>query len=225
MSLGGSSESVHKDLVQLKQQGGGRYLAFADVDPREDSPHACAHLCPGILHYQLDGLKIHPANTAIPADCPDNHYLLELAETLRIPVAVHCYPNDDHAPCAAWRVRALALAHPGLRLIVSHMGGFQWQQLLGLENIWLDLSAILPDYVTVYGLKKTNRILRSFGTDRILFATDYPCSRSLSPEEIYPRYMEILDQMDFSLAERRQIAWSNAAHLFGLEAAAGENNG
>ena len=101
-----------------------------------------------------------------------------------------------------------------LNLIVSHMGAFQWERLLPLA-CYVDLSAILPDYVRRYGVEGTNALLRKFGPRRLLFATDFPASRSLRPEEIYTVYCGILDQMDFTPEEAAEIAYENAVALLG----------
>ena len=88
------------------------------------------------------------------------------------------------------------------------MGAYQWELLLP-TRAYVDISAILPDYVRTYGVHKTNEILRKFGTDRLIFATDYPNSRILSPEEIYHNYFDILNQMDFTQEEAERIAYCN----------------
>ena len=88
------------------------------------------------------------------------------------------------------------------------MGAHQWEQLLP-TRVHVDISAILPDYVRTYGTKKTNEILHAFGADRLIFATDYPDSRILQPDEIYGFYFDILNQMDFTKEEAEQIAFGN----------------
>ena len=126
---------------------------------------------------------------------------------------MHSYPNAADDVSAAARIVKTAARYPGLKLIVSHMGAFQWERLLPVD-CYVDLSAILPDYVRVYGLEKTNAILRAFGAERLLFATDYPDSRCLRPGEIYESYFDILDRMDFTPEEAMQIAYTNAEKLF-----------
>ena len=92
------------------------------------------------------------------------------------------------------------------------MGAYQWEQLLP-THAYVDISAILPDYVRTYGTAKTNEILRKFGADRLIFATDYPDSRSLQPDEIYSFYFNILNQMDFTKEEAEKIAYGNIEHI------------
>ena len=77
------------------------------------------------------------------------------------------------------------------------------------------MSAILPDMVNKLGIEKTNRILRSFGVDKLIFASDYPDSRCLNPNEIYDKYFEILEQMDFSQEEAEKICKYNTLKMIG----------
>jgi predicted TIM-barrel fold metal-dependent hydrolase len=92
------------------------------------------------------------------------------------------------------------------------MGAYQWEQLLPSRG-YVDISAILPDYVQTYGIPKTNEILRKFGADRLIFATDYPDSRILAPEEIYTAYFHILNQMDFTQEEAEKISYRNIDNI------------
>ena len=96
------------------------------------------------------------------------------------------------------------------------MGAYQYEELLD-TNCCVDISAILPDYVNKLGIKETNKILRRFGVNRLIFATDYPCSRCLAPEEIYDRYFDILNQMDFNDDEVKMIAYDNIKNIIDAE--------
>ena len=102
--------------------------------------------------------------------------------------------------------------YPKLTVIVSHMGAYQWHRLLP-TSVYVDISAILPDYVREYGIQKTNEILRQFGPARLIFATDYPDSRSLQPEKIYNSYFALLNQMDFTQEEAAQIVYGSISRI------------
>ena len=80
----------------------------------------------------------------------------------------------------------------------------------------MDISAILPDYIRTYGIKKTNELMRKFGADRLIFASDYPDNRFLQPEEIYGSYFDILNQMDFTQAEAEMIAYGNIEKILSI---------
>ncbi len=45
------------------------------------------------------------------------------------------------------------------------MGAFQWERLLPLA-CYVDLSAILPDYVRAYGIAGARELLQRFGAQR-----------------------------------------------------------
>ena len=95
---------------------------------------------------------------------------------------------------------------------IAHLGGFQHEELCGLDA-YFNFSAVLPDRVERCGTEQANRILRAFGTDRLIFATDYPDSRCLRPAQIYDRYFELLGSMDFTQAEAERICRENIKNM------------
>lgn len=210
MSMEFTVDAVHKNLSDLKKQY--PIYAFADVDVRNTPQRTVEAICQAIEDYSLDGIKLHPNNSGTAIDSDYNREIFAFAERKKIPVAIHCYPNTEDDVCAAKRIVKIAERYPDLKLIVSHMGGFQWEQLLPL-NGYVDLSAILPDYVYSCGIPKTNEILRAFGTERLLFATDYPDNRYLQPGQIYDSYYDALNQMDFTQKEAEQIAYGNVKEI------------
>lgn len=72
----------------------------------------------------------------------------------------------------------------------------------GQNCTWVDISFVLPEFVELYGIEQTNRILRMFGADRLIFGTDYP-------EREYELYCSILNRMDFTEEEKKKIAYKN----------------
>ena len=96
------------------------------------------------------------------------------------------------------------------------MGGFQYEELYGL-NAYFNLSAVLPDLADRMGIKNTNKMLRSLGVENLVFATDYPDSRSIQATEIYDTYCDILEQMDFTQEEAENICKYNALRMFGWQ--------
>lgn len=211
MSMEFTVDAVHKNLCELKRQY--PVYAFADVDVRNSPQRTVDAICRAIADDSLDGIKIHPNNSGMAIDDDYNRAIFSFAEKEKIPVAIHSYPNNAEDVCAAERIVRIAEKYPEMKLIVSHMGAFQWEHLLPL-NCLVDMSAILPDYARAYGIAKTNEILRAFGVERLLFATDYPDNRHLKPWEIYDSYYAILNQMDFTQQEAEQIAYQNVKRVF-----------
>ena len=214
MSMEFTAGAVHRNLAEMKRRYPGRFYAFADIDVRNSRAETVDALCRAIDDHALDGIKLHPNNSGLALDSDYNCAIFAFAQERHIPVAVHSYPNAEDDLSAAKRIVKTAERYPDLKLIVSHMGAFQWERLLPLA-CYVDLSAILPDYARRYGVEGTNALLRKFGPKRLLFATDFPASRSLRPEEIYTVYCGILDQMDFTPEEAAEIAYENAVALLG----------
>lgn len=208
MSMEFTVEAVHKNLGEILRRYPGRFYAFADIDVRNTPEESVNAVARAIEEYGFSGIKIHPSNSGVSISSEYNDAIFEYAQSLKIPVAIHSYPNADDDLCAARQIARVAERWPGLTLIVSHMGAYQWEQLLP-TGVYADISAILPDYVRACGAIKTNEIMRSFGAERLIFATDYPDSRILSPGQIYPSYFDILSGMDFSDAEAEMIAYGN----------------
>ena len=212
MSMEFTIDAVHKNLYEMKQRYPGKFYAFADIDTRNTSTESVEAIRKAIEEYGLNGIKIHPNNTGIDLNSDYNQAIFAYAQENKISVAIHSYPNlaDDRG--APYRIVNILEQYPDLTVIVSHMGAYQWAQLLP-TRAYVDISAILPDYVRTYGIDKTKQILLSFGVDRLIFATDYPDSRSLQPDEIYNSYFDILNQMDFTIEEAEKIAYGNISEI------------
>ena len=212
MSMEFTIEAVHKNLYEMKQRYPGKFYAFADIDTRNDPATSVQEVRRAVEEYRLDGIKIHPNNNGARLDSDYYNGIFTYAQEHNVPVAIHCYPNADDDYCTTQQIVGVLEQYPNLTAIVSHMGAYQWERLLP-TSAYVDISAILPDYVRTYGIKQTDEILRKFGAERLIFATDYPDSRLLPPEEIYESYFTILEQMDFTQEEAVKIAFGNISRI------------
>ena len=212
MSMEFTIDAVHKSLYDMKQRYPGKFYAFADVDTRNAPAESVDAIRKAIVEYGLDGIKIHPNNTGVDLDNEYNQPIFAFAQEQRIPVAIHSYPNSENDRSAAYRIINVLKKYPELTVIVSHVSAYQWEQLLP-TSAYVDISAILPDYVRTYGIDKANEILRMFGVERLIFATDYPDNRFLEPDEIYGSYFDILNQMNFTSEEAEMISYGNIGKI------------
>lgn len=212
MSMEFTMDAVHKNLYEMKQRYPGKFYAFADIDTRNTSAESVNAIHKAIQEYGLDGIKIHPNNTGVDLDSEYNQPIFAFAQEHSIPVAIHSYPNSESDRSAAYRIVNILEQYTNLTAIVSHMGAYQWEELLS-TRAYVDISAILPAYVRTYGIANTNEILRKFGADRLIFATDYPDSRIIEPDDIYDSYFDILNQMDFTEEEVEKIAYGNISQI------------
>lgn len=215
MSMEFTISDVHKNLYKMKQRYPGKFYAFADIDTRNVPAVSVEAICKAIDEYSLDGIKIHPNNTGVALDSEYNQAIFTFAQEHNVPVAIHSYPDSADDPGAAMRIVKVLEQYPKLTVIISHMGAYQWEQLLP-TRAYMDISAILPDYVRTCGIRKTSEIMRKFGADRLIFASDYPDNRLLQPEEIYDSYFNILGQMDFTQAEAEKIAYGNIEKILSI---------
>lgn len=212
MSMEFTIDAVHKSLYDMKQRYPGKFYAFADLDTRNAPAESVDAIRKAIVEFGLDGIKIHPNNTGVDLDSEYNQPIFAFAQEQGIPVAIHSYPNSENDRSAAYRIINVLKKYPELTVIVSHVSAYQWEQLLP-TSAYVDISAILPDYVRTYGIDKTNEILRMFGVERLIFATDYPDNRFLEPDEIYGSYFDILNQMNFTSEEAEMISYGNIGKI------------
>lgn len=196
-----------------------KFIAFADVVNAGGYFYDTAPcwLERAVKEFGLKGLKLHPSNLGMDMDSLEMVPVLRKAAELDVPVMVHSYPygRQKYDGCEPARIHQMAKIFPDVTFVISHMGGYRWMDALG-GNEYVDISAFLPELVNLYGIEQANRILRNFGADRLIFATDFPQVYLCDPETIYGTYCDILNQMDFTQEECENIAWGNMAKILKL---------
>ena len=143
----------------------------------------------------LKGIKLHPVYQGVNFD--DLRYLriLDRAGELGLIVVTHSgldigYPGVEH--CTPEMILNAVKQIGPVKLVLAHMGGWrQWamaEELLADQPVWFDTSfsvgeiAPLDDgYYSPQDLFMLDeldflRMIRKFGTDRVLFGTDSPWS-------------------------------------------------
>ena len=156
MSMDFTVDAVHRNLFEMKQRYPGKFYAFADIDARNTPQESVNAIGKAIEEYGLDGIKIHPNNSGVALDSDYYKAIFAFAQMKQIPVAIHCYPNSDDDLSTAEQVVRAVNQYPDLTVIVSHMGAYQWERLLS-ANVYVDISAVLPDYVRKIGTEETKR--------------------------------------------------------------------
>ena len=96
---------------------------------------------------------------------------------------------------------------PGLTMVLAHLGGYRkWNEveehLIG-TGVYFDIS-FTPE--NLLSDPELIRLLREHGTDKIVFASDFPI-RDPGPDA------ERLCRMDLTNDEKEDIAWRNATRL------------
>ena len=152
------------------------------------------------------GVKLHPEFQGFKVDDPR---ALDMFSAIagRLPVLLHCgdYRCDNSAP---ERIKRMLREVKGLTLICAHLGGWTtWEaaaaELIG-QDVWVDTSS------AIYALDAPTsvNIIRGYGTDRVLFGTDYPM---WTPREEVERFL----RLPLSDDEKERILWRNHLALLG----------
>ena len=173
----------------------------------------------------LKGIKIHPVYQGVDIDDECFVRILTRAGELGLTVITHAgddigFPGKVHCH-PEMVVRALKKAG-SVRLILAHMGGWKnWrdvEKLLPQENVLIDTSFALGEITPLEAgdyseeerklLSKEDfcRIVRAFGSERVLFGTDSPwADQQKSVADILA--------LDLTEKEKENILWRNAKKI------------
>lgn len=176
----------------------------------------------------LKGVKIHPVYQGVDVDDPRFLRILTRAGELGLIVVTHAgddigYPGVVR--CAPEMIaRALRQVGP-VRLVAAHMGGWRnWERVvdqLGEAGAYIDtafslgrLTPLAPDSypeaaLQMLGGEEFCRIVRAFGSGRVLFGSDSPWAEQA--EDIAR-----LRALPLAAAELADILGGNAQRLLGL---------
>lgn len=149
----------------------GRFIPFCVVHPR-DWDYAKDELVKCVGEWGWKGLKLHPVDQGYPADCLSVKDIIEIAEGLGIPVAIHSSMDDFSHPK---RIGNLAAIFPNVVFIMVHMGKMLYwtdalEEALQHENIVLDTT----DAMFADGMVET--CVQKIGAERIVCGTNLPIS-------------------------------------------------
>ncbi len=195
-------QSINAFVMDAARRYPGRLLPFAAMHPGLE--HA-AQVAEAVVQEGFRGVKLHPEIQGFNIDAPEVLDMLAPFEG-RLPVLVHAgdYRQDNSSP---ERLRNVLRAFPRLTLVCAHLGGWTvWRQAarkLAGENVYVDSSSAL----FALSPKEAVAIMRAYGTDRVLYGTDYPM---WSPVGERRRF----DALPLTEAERRAILWDNHLRLF-----------
>jgi len=183
-------EKVNDSAAILNTTFGARGLiSFGCIHPDHEAPE---RELKRIMEMGLKGVKIHPVYQGVDVDDPRYLRILECSGRLGLIVVTHGgidvgYPERQHASPDKI-LRAVQQVGP-VKLIAAHMGGWkQWDEaesLLAETLVYLDTSfctgciTSLEEHAATEELSLMRevqfvRMVRAFGSHRILFGTDSP---------------------------------------------------
>lgn len=162
-----------------------------------------------LIELGLKGVKLHPDIQGFQVDKGNLLKIYECCEKKNLTILMHTgdYRYDNSNPN---RVLPVLKAYPNLTVIGAHFGGWSvWEEacdsFAGLENFYVDCSS---SFEFSHDVDFKELIFR-YGTDKVLFGTDYPMW-SVQDE------IETFFAMDLGDDINRQILSENAKKLFNI---------
>ena len=200
---------INQFIAREVQLYPGRFTGLGTMHPESTNKRAEIE---EIISLGLKGVKLHPDIQRFRAD-DDYWEIYEMCEGLNLPVLIHAgdyrydYSNPD-------RIERILKHFPKLRLVGAHLGGWSlWdeasERLSPYPNYFVDTCSSFYSMQENPGLAA--RIIRRYGMDRVMFATDYPMW-SAKPE------LEFLFKLGFSEEDLRKILSENAKRIYGAGA-------
>jgi len=184
-----------------------RFLAIAALPPEGE---AALREVERVAALGFSGVKLSPER--LDLGTPEVRALVARAAGLKLVVYVEGWWAD-----AAYEVGKLALALPQARLVLTHLGGVRFSDVLVFRvldlhpftprNVWFDLSAVAPLYVDSPFADELRWVCRQVGVDRILFGSDWPLTT-------LDEATSSVRRLGFTPAEQGQIFRANADALF-----------
>ena len=195
--------SINNFIAKAVEESEGRFTGLGTLHP--DSEDMVADVSE-IIALGLKGVKLHPDIQNVKLDDPRMHKMYELCAG-RLPMLIHTGDSryDNSNPN---RMMPILDKYSNLTVIGAHFGGWSvWedatQKLCQYKNFLVDCSSSLYAMTP----EKAKELILIYGTDRVLFGTDYPL---WSPETEIERFMKI----DLTDEQREDIFYNNTAKLF-----------
>jgi len=116
------------------------------------------------------------------------------------------FPSETGRPTY---IDEVALDFPELRIVCGHIGWPWTEEMIAVawkhRNVWIDTSAHVPRHYPPAFV----HFLRTFGKDKVCFATDYPLLR-------WDRVLPEIDALELDPDVKRRFLHDNAARAFKL---------
>ena len=163
-----------------------------------------------IIELGLHGVKLHPDIQRFKIDDYRCLKIYELCEEKGLPILMHTgdsrydYSNPN-------RLLPVMQIYTGLTVVGAHLGGWSvWddavEKLVGLPNLYVDCCSCMP----FIPKEKVKELIRAYGAERVLFATDYPL---WSPEKELKEFLSL----DLTETEKKLILSENAKKVYNIK--------
>ncbi len=199
-------ESINRFIAAIVKEYPDRMYGLGTLHPDSEDIRGDVER---LIELGLKGVKIHPDIQAFKLDDYRCLKIYELCEEHSLPILVHTgdsrydYSNPN-------RLAPILDIYKNLTVVGAHFGGWSiWdeatKQLYKEDNFYVDCSS------SFYALddKEIKLLISEYGTDRVLFGTDYPM---WSPES----ELERLQSLGYSDDDMEKMLYKNALKVFKL---------
>ena len=198
--------SINNFIANAVAESGGKFTGLGTLHPdSEDIEGDMEHL----LSLGLKGVKLHPDIQNFKIDDYRNLKIYELCEKHGIPILMHTGDSryDRSNPN---RLCPILEIYTDLIIVAAHFGGYSiWEEatdkLKDFPNVYVDCSSSFA-FIKPRTAKK---IIRTYGADKVLFATDYPMWEPKAEIEYFFK-LKLKDE------ELEKILYKNAEKVFGI---------
>jgi predicted TIM-barrel fold metal-dependent hydrolase len=166
------------------------------------------------------GTKIHPVLQGFHPSDPRLDDLYTACEEGGLTVLSHSGTTRGSRQLSnPFAFAAVLDEHPGLHLVLAHLGGASWPEIAEFAAAYPSVSFDLCEIIAWTGAPNApsrdqlGRLIRDIGSDRVLFGTDFPWY------ELEATIDQLMDLPHLSDEERRGILGENAARRMGLRVA------
>lgn len=199
--------SINSFIANEVENGGGRLTGLGTLHPDSDDIDGDIE---NIVSLGLHGVKLHPDIQQFKLDDDKCMKMYELCQQNRLPMLIHTgdYRYDFSNPN---RLLPILKRFPDLIIVGAHLGGWSvWEdavkELAPMSNLYVDCSSCFGFNDRV----DFRKIIEGYGTDRVLFATDYPM---WTPKTELEKFFEL----GFSEDENRKMLSENAKKVFSIK--------
>lgn len=194
-----------------------RLTPYIGVDPRVLSPEQNVEHLREMAERGARGIKLHPVAQRFEPDDPRMHPVYGACQELGLAVLSHTGSAKGGEPFAEPRAFAGVLArHPGLKVVLAHLGGGSWRQTLALARAFPGVAFDLCEIIEWTGAPRAPtdedlaRMIQEIGPRRVMLGTDFPWYD-------LDRTVELVMELPvLSAGEKEEILGANAVRILNL---------
>lgn len=200
-------------VLSMVRESPSRFFAIVSVHP-DDGALALEEL-DRVAALGASGLKLHPNSQHFDVSSAAVAAVVERAAERGLPILFDGYSPFDADETGKFLL--LAITHPRAKLILAHMGGPRFQDMLVFaigrqfawypRNVWFDLSAVSHVFANSPFTEQLVFVCRSIGMDRVMFGSDFPV---VTPSQA----IADVHALGFTTTEEQQLFHDTAAALF-----------